>query len=104
MIDTAGATNEQIFWMIATAYIGKCLGLLDPATKSKLDAMFLGKPRNWTEQVEAALGINPLFVEAIYALCIERNGKGAAIGFILRGLGCPPDEVDARVRELSVAM
>ena len=102
MIGTPGATNEQIFWIISTAYIGKAVGLLDKATENKLDALFLGKAQNWTEQVEHALSINEAFVKGVYDLCKERNSPAASIGFILRGLGCPPTEVDARLRELSV--
>ncbi len=75
MIDTPGATNEQIFWIISTAYIGKAVGLLDKATENKLDALFLGKAQNWTEQVEHALSINEAFVKGVYNLCMERNSR-----------------------------
>ncbi|MBL9092137.1 MAG: hypothetical protein JNL96_13000 [Planctomycetaceae bacterium] len=104
MIDVADATNEQIFWIIVTAYIGRALGLLGRTTEQKLDALFVDKEQNWTEQVERALSIDATFVKAVYALCAARNSAGASIGFLLRGLGCPPGEVDARVRELNVAL
>ena len=101
MIETPGATNEQIFWIITTAYLGKAVGVLDKATENKLDALFLDKAQNWTEQVEHALSINESFVMSVYTLCTERNSPAAAIGFILRGLGCPPTDVDSRVQELN---
>ena len=54
MVDTPGATNEQIFWIITTAYLGRAGGVLGKATEYKLDALFLDKAQNWTEQVERA--------------------------------------------------
>ena len=97
-------TKEQIFWILVTSYIGQVVGLLDQKTKARLDGLFRDQPgNNWPAQVEAALDIDAPLIRGIYALCTERKPAHAAIGFILRGLGCPPEEVESRVRELVVA-
>ena len=98
---TEGLTPEQIFWFLTTAYIGQAVELLDPTMESRLDHLFQKQSiKSWRKQVEAGLGIDATFIRSVYALCTERNTPEAAIGFMLRGLGCPSDEVDARIREM----
>ncbi len=101
--DAEQLNSEQIFWFVTTAYIGRVAGLLNPVMEQRINAMFQDKsPVTWIEQVEQGLGIDADFVRGIYLLCTQKNTPEAAIGFILRGLGCPSEEVDARIRELRV--
>lgn len=102
MADPSESLNaEQIFWFLTTAYIGKVAGLLNPTMEGRLDHLFHHQSKtSWIEQVEEGLGIDADFIRSVYELCTKRNSSEAAIGFILRGLGCPAAEVDARIREL----
>jgi len=101
MEETSALTPEQIFWFLTTAYIGHAVELLDPKMEARLDRLFQKQAvKSWRKQVEEGLGIDATFIRSIYALCTERNTPDAAIGFILRGLGCPNGEVDARIREM----
>ncbi len=101
MENTSALTPEQIFWFLTTAYIGQAVDMLDPNMEERLDRLFQQQSmKSWRKQVEEGLGIDSTFVRSIYALCTERNSPEAAIGFILRGLGCPNTEVDARIREM----
>lgn len=101
MDDTSALTPEQIFWFLTAAYIGHAVELIDPKMEARLDGLFQKQNvKSWRKQVEEGLGIDSTFIRSIYALCTERNSADAAIGFILRGLGCPNGEVDARIREM----
>jgi hypothetical protein len=94
-------TMADVLWILTTAYIGKAVGLLDPGKEAKLDELFRQQSElPWPEYVEQGMGIDATFIRSIYALCTERNSPGAAIGFILRGLGCPTKDVDQRIREM----
>ncbi len=92
-------TEEKLFWYIATAYVGWAVGRLDKSKEAKLDQL-CGEYAidDWKHTVEESLGIDATFVRSVYALCSERKPKAAAIGFILRGLGC--SAADERIAEV----
>jgi hypothetical protein len=88
--------EENLFWFLAAAYMADCLGLLDTNKRLKLTHLAdqYGCADTWQRQVEEALDLDRAFVEAVFRLCTERGKTPPqAIGFILRGLGCPEPEV-----------
>ena len=92
--------EQNLFWFMAAAYIGDTIGLLDERKAAKMSSLeSLAGGATWQEQTRKSLEINDSFVKKVYALC-TKQGKSEvqAIGFILRGLGCPNTE--ERLREV----
>lgn len=92
--------EEQFRWLMATAYVLSCVGLLNSETRMKLDSLDELGAGNWRQLTAAELGVGESFIRSVYALCTEFKDSGQAIGFILRGFGCP--NVDMFLRQLGI--
>ena len=61
-------------------------------------AIKLNRVKSKNNRVASNLGVYAAFVKSVYALCKERGKtEPQAIGFILRGFGCP--EAEERMME-----
>jgi hypothetical protein len=71
--------------------------LLAEGKEERLDTIEAYGWGNWREYVRNALEVDEGFIRSVYALCTEFKSRQKAIGFILRGLGCP--SVEERIAE-----
>ena len=90
-------TEDKLFWFFATAYILHATGLLAEGKEERLDSIEAYGWGNWRDYVKQALEVDVGFIRSVYALCTEFKSRQKAIGFILRGLGCP--SVNERLAE-----
>ncbi len=92
---------DQFRWMqgtFAAAYVLDTVGMLNPATKARLDSLEFPGVARWDQAVEQDFGINRTFVRSVYALCTEIKGPVDGVVFVLQGIGCP--DVEERLTEL----
>ena len=90
-------TPDKLLGCFTVAYILDAVGLLDAEQKQKLDSLRYPNCPSWDAAVESSYGINRTFVRSVYAHCTEIQSPPMAIGFILRGLGCPEYEAHLQV-------
>lgn len=86
---------ENLRWYMTTCYVLWIAGEMSQKKLLELThlAEQLGGKHNemfdWKEIVRQDFGVDDDFVKAVYDLCSRRRGAPQAVGFILRGLGCP---------------
>ena len=90
-------TRDQLFWFFVTAYVLHATGLLAKEKEERLDLIEAYGWGNWREYVKQVLEVDEGFIRSVYAFCTEFKSRQKAIGFILRGFGCP--SVEERIAE-----
>jgi hypothetical protein len=90
--------RDKLFWLLAAAYVLDAVGLLDPHKAAKLSSFEATIGTTWQESVRQELDVEEDFVRSIYEICQTGRTKVQALGFILRGLGCP--NVDEQLQNL----
>jgi hypothetical protein len=85
----SGEDKDKLFWYLATAYLLDTVGLLDQDKAAKLATFEAEIGMTWQASVRRDLGVSDDFVKRVYALCRKTRDEAQAVGFVLRGMGCP---------------
>jgi hypothetical protein len=81
--------KEKLFWYLATAYLLDRVGLLDQDKAAKLATFEAEIGVTWQASVRRDLDVSDDFVKRVHTLCRKTRDEAQAVGFLLRGMGCP---------------
>ena len=81
--------EEKLYWCLATAYLLDTVGLLDQDKAAKLATFEAEIGVTWQASVRRDLDVSDDFVKRVHTLCRKTRDEAQAVGFLLRGMGCP---------------